>query len=84
MTATAMTPAMTAIGFHGMPPTSVVGGVGGTFDVVGRGPGRRAPELAGGLPVGIELDALPGQDSALLGIGIALERILGPIPGPFR
>ena len=52
MTATAMTPAMTAIGFHGMPPTSVVGGVGGTFDVVGRGPGRRAPELAGGLPVG--------------------------------
>jgi hypothetical protein len=52
MTATAMTPAMTAIGFHGMPPTSVVGGVGGTFDVVGRDPGRRASELVGGLPAG--------------------------------
>ena len=38
MTATAMTAAMTAIGFHGIPPTSVVGGVGGTL----RGPRGRA------------------------------------------
>lgn len=38
--------------------------------------------LTRGLPVGMELDAPPGNDSALLGIGIAIERILGRIPGP--
>ena len=54
MTATAMTAAMTASGFHGMPPTSVVGAAGGTLLVpVGRGRGGRDPELVGGLPVGL-------------------------------
>ena len=38
--------------------------------------------LTNGLPVGLELDALPGQDSELLGIGVAIEKILGRIPGP--
>ncbi len=35
-----------------------------------------------GLPVGIALDAPAGSDRRLLGIGLALERILKPVPGP--
>jgi Asp-tRNA(Asn)/Glu-tRNA(Gln) amidotransferase A subunit family amidase len=35
-----------------------------------------------GLPVAIELDAPGGADRALLGLGLALERALGPIPAP--
>jgi mandelamide amidase len=35
-----------------------------------------------GLPVGLELDGLAGHDSELLGIGIAVERVLGPLPPP--
>jgi mandelamide amidase len=53
------------------------------------GPLYRAPGLsipAGlspeGLPVGIELDALPGQDSRLLSVGMAVEKVLGPLPAP--
>jgi len=38
--------------------------------------------LSRGLPVGLQLDALPGDDSRLLGIGIAVEQVLGPIPAP--
>ena len=38
--------------------------------------------LTNGLPVGLQLDALPGHDSELLGLGIAVERILGRIPAP--
>jgi indoleacetamide hydrolase len=38
--------------------------------------------LSNGLPVGLELDALPGHDSALLGLGIAVEKVLGRIPAP--
>ncbi|WP_424137892.1 amidase family protein [Roseomonas chloroacetimidivorans] len=37
---------------------------------------------ASGLPVGLELDGLPGQDARLLGIGMALEDALGPLPPP--
>jgi mandelamide amidase len=37
---------------------------------------------ANGLPIGIEFDALPGTDRRLLGLGLALERLLGPIPAP--
>jgi len=37
---------------------------------------------AGGLPVGLEFDALPGSDRRLLSIGLALEKVLGPIPSP--
>ncbi|MEX0959810.1 MAG: hypothetical protein WDZ63_11040 [Burkholderiales bacterium] len=35
-----------------------------------------------GLPVGIEFDAPALRDEELLGLGFALERALGPIPGP--
>lgn len=38
--------------------------------------------LARGLPVGLELDALPGQDTQLLGLGIAVEAAIGLIPPP--
>lgn len=37
---------------------------------------------AAGLPVGLEFDALPGTDRKLLGIGLSLEKVLGPIPAP--
>jgi len=36
----------------------------------------------GRLPVGLELDGPLGGDRRLLAIGIAFERILGPLPGP--
>ena len=38
--------------------------------------------LTEGLPVGLELEGLPGDDSRLLGLGIAVENVLGPIPPP--
>jgi len=39
--------------------------------------------MSRGLPVGLELDALPGNDGELLGLGIAIQAIIGPIPSPF-
>jgi mandelamide amidase len=39
--------------------------------------------MSQGLPVGLELDALPGNDGALLGLGIAVQTTIGPIPSPF-
>lgn len=38
--------------------------------------------LSCGLPVGLELDALPGHDSQLLGVAIAIERVVGRLPPP--
>ena len=35
-----------------------------------------------GLPVGLEFDMLPGDDRALLSLGLALERVCGPVPAP--
>jgi mandelamide amidase len=35
-----------------------------------------------GLPVGLEFDALEGNDRALLSLGLSLEKALGPIPAP--
>ncbi|UCH46422.1 MAG: amidase [Betaproteobacteria bacterium] len=35
-----------------------------------------------GLPVGLEFDALNGNDRALLSLGLSLEKALGPIPAP--
>jgi indoleacetamide hydrolase len=35
-----------------------------------------------GLPVGMEFDALMGNDRQLLSFGVLLEKALGPIPGP--
>ncbi|MGH8143804.1 MAG: amidase family protein, partial [Steroidobacteraceae bacterium] len=37
---------------------------------------------AGGLPVGLEFDALPGADRRLLSLGLSLESTLGSIPPP--
>jgi Asp-tRNA(Asn)/Glu-tRNA(Gln) amidotransferase A subunit family amidase len=38
--------------------------------------------LARGMPVGLELQGLPGRDSDLLGLGIAVEAVLGSLPPP--
>jgi indoleacetamide hydrolase len=53
------------------------------------GPAFRAPGLsipAGltreGLPVGFEIDGLPGGDDHLLRLGMAIEAVLGPLPPP--
>jgi indoleacetamide hydrolase len=35
-----------------------------------------------GLPVGLEFDTFSGADRKLLGIGLSLEKALGPIPAP--
>lgn len=35
-----------------------------------------------GLPVSIEMDAMAGQDQQLLAIGIAAQKVLGPMPAP--
>jgi indoleacetamide hydrolase len=37
---------------------------------------------ASGLPVALEFDAPVGKDHELLALGLALERVLGDIPGP--
>ena len=38
--------------------------------------------LTEGLPVGLELEGLPGDDSRVLGLGLAVEKVLGPLPPP--
>ncbi len=35
-----------------------------------------------GLPVGVEFDALTGNDRRLLSLGLSLEKVLGPMPSP--
>jgi len=35
-----------------------------------------------GLPVGVALDGPAGSDRRLLGIGLALEKVLKPVPAP--
>jgi mandelamide amidase len=35
-----------------------------------------------GLPIGLELDAMSGADRRLLGIGVAVQRALGPVAPP--
>ena len=35
-----------------------------------------------GLPVGIEFDGPAASDRSLLGLGLSLERVFGPIPPP--
>jgi Asp-tRNA(Asn)/Glu-tRNA(Gln) amidotransferase A subunit family amidase len=39
---------------------------------------------SGGLPVGIEFDGPAGTDRTVLALGVAVERVLGPLPGPRR
>jgi mandelamide amidase len=36
----------------------------------------------GGLPIGLELDGPVNSDRRLLGIGLALETLLGRLPAP--
>jgi mandelamide amidase len=52
-------------------------------------PAFRAPGLSipagltrDGLPVGLEIDGLPGEDDRLLSLGMAIEAVLGPLPPP--
>ena len=49
-------------------------------------PGLSIPAgvTATGLPVGMELDGLPGRDAALLGIGCAVEQAWGTLEPPRR
>jgi mandelamide amidase len=35
-----------------------------------------------GLPIGLEFDALTGNDRKLLSLGLSIEKALGPIPAP--
>jgi len=37
---------------------------------------------ASGLPVGMEFAGLSGTDREILALGLSLEKMLGPIPGP--
>jgi mandelamide amidase len=53
------------------------------------GPLWRVPGLSipagltpAGLPAGLELEGLAGQDNQLLGLGMAVEAVLGPVPAP--
>jgi mandelamide amidase len=39
---------------------------------------------ADGLPVGLEVDGLPGEDRKVLAVGLALESVLGRLQGPGR
>ena len=48
-------------------------------------PGLQIPAALGhetGMPVGVELDGLPGSDRRLLAIGMAIEKVLGRLPLP--
>jgi mandelamide amidase len=47
-------------------------------------PGLSVPigRTAAGLPVGLELDGPAGSDRRLLGIGLALETLVGRLPAP--
>src|SRR5262249_37198225 len=46
-------------------------------------PARNIPAgLAMGLPVGLMLQGIPGGDTQILSIGLAVERVLGPLPPP--
>ena len=41
-----------------------------------------AGETSDGLPIGLEFDALPGDDQRLLEVGLSLEQALGSIAAP--
>ena len=76
-----------------LPPTFEVGGRQYPDTAILRnalpGPAFRAPALSipagltrGGLPVGFEIDGLPGGDNQLLRLGMAIEAVLEPLPPP--
>jgi indoleacetamide hydrolase len=67
---------------HRVPVMSLVGR-DTTFAPRMGAPGLTLPAgLTAGLPVGLELEALPGQDAWLLGFGLACEQVLKPLPVP--
>jgi indoleacetamide hydrolase len=67
---------------HRTPTMSLVGRYT-TFAPRMGAPGLTLPAgLTAGLPVGLELEALPGQDSWLLSFGLACEQVLKPLPAP--
>jgi mandelamide amidase len=41
-----------------------------------------AGTTSSGLPVGLEFDALTGNDRQLLSLGLSLEKVLGSLPSP--
>ncbi|MGE4064293.1 MAG: amidase family protein [Rhodospirillaceae bacterium] len=46
-------------------------------------PGLNVPSgLASGLPVGLQLQGLPGDDSRILALGLEVEQVLGPVAAP--
>ena len=46
-------------------------------------PGLSLPAgLLNGLPVGLSLEGMPGDDLKILALGLAVENLLGPTPGP--
>src|SRR5215510_9742475 len=76
-----------------LPPTFEVGGRQYPDTAILRnalpGPAFRAPALSipagltrDGLPVGFEIDGLPGGDNQLLRLGMAIEAVLEPLPPP--
>ena len=67
---------------HRAPTMSVVGRYT-TFAPRMGAPGLTLPAgLTAGLPAGLELETLPGQDSWLLSFGLACEQVLKPLPPP--
>jgi hypothetical protein len=38
--------------------------------------------MVNGLPIGLEFDMMIGEDSRLLGLGMAVENVLGVLPPP--
>jgi len=85
-------PPIPAQGDSADPQIEVNGHRARTMSVVGRyttfaprmgAPGLTLPAgLTAGLPVGLELETLPGQDSWLLGFALACEQVLKPLPAP--
>ncbi len=49
-----------------------------------RSPGLSIPAglTSDGLPLGLEIEGLTNQDNALLALGMAVEKALGPLPAP--
>jgi mandelamide amidase len=35
-----------------------------------------------GLPVGLEIDGIPGSDDSILGLGRQIEQVWGTVPAP--
>jgi mandelamide amidase len=62
--------------------------IGGLITNVFPGPRFGAPGLSlpagliNGLPAGLSLEGMPGDDVKVLSLGLAVEKVLGPVPAP--